>query len=710
MDIENTKASKLNLLIIKLNNFINSNYGFLLALGISILLTFLFYGRIIFSDNFLTIGHDFEYHLGLLAGLSKLFDSGDVFEKIIPFIYSNMGYGTQIFYGTFNHIITILISKAFGLTIMNAIKVHISLVMIMNGLLMYFFLLKFYKNRWYALFGSFVYLCSPYIMSDFVYRFAYSEFFMSTYIILCVWGTFDLISGDLKHFYPIFIIGFTLAFLTHLGISVWVIVLCFSILCVNYKKVLENKKWLHLIIASIIIILIASYYLLPMAQSVLSGKYNISDGNLTDTNNLSCYKSTSVIFYDFTWIGNFYNKIPYEFIMLYILISYSIISSFIRNKKNKHLLFYLVITIIFLLMASKLGFIWLILLKPFLMVQFPWRLLMIVEFCFAGLSPFILKFFAENRFKILAITICCISCLMPCFVIGLDVSIGKSLSNDYLLNYQDTTFSLGSLGEYLVYGKEISNVRYFYSNNLLDGESDPYIVSLQFLNDNKLSICLKDSYRYTTISHIILTKLPYDENVNIKDIELKKISDNDKYSVIEENERDIIPYNNNGNLAIKFDCDCKFYDINTLIIDYSSSQNIIDYVNDNALLVNKLSGEIKISEVKFDTNDLVFNANNVSNAEIELPIIYYEGYDITLTNENNEIKKLNYSASDNGFIKINLGENGKVQVKYVGTKLVKFSKVISIVSLCLSLTYGIGYLIFDSIKNRDKKKIINIIK
>jgi hypothetical protein len=706
MDSGNAKTNKFNLLMIKLNNFINSNYGFLLILGISISLTFLFYGRLIFSDNFftLTYGHDFEYHMGLLAGLSKLFDSGDVFEKILPFISSNMGYGTQFFYGTINHIITVLISKVFGLTIMNAIKVHISLVMIINGLLMYFFLLRFYKNKWYALFGSFVYLCAPYVMSDFVYRFAYSEFFMSTYIILCVWGTFELISGDLKHFYPIFIIGFTLAFLTHLGISVWVIVLCLSILCVNYKKVLKNKKWLHLIIASTIVVLIVSYYLLPMAQNVLSGEYNVSDSRTTRTNNWFCYATSSIIFFNFGSLSGFHNIIPYASLILYIFITYCVFNRFENKGKDKRLLSYIIITLAFLVMSSKLGFIWFILSKPFVMVQFPWRLLMIVEFCFAGLSPCILNFLSKYKFKVFIILICCILAVMPCVAMGMNVSMGKSLSNDYLLNYQDTAPALGYSGEYLINGKKISNVKNFYNNNLLDGEIDPFIDSLNFLNDNKLSICFRDVYRYTTVSHTILTKLPYNENVIIKDTELRKNSDTDRYSIIEVLNRDIVPYNNNGNLAIKFDCECKFYDINTLIIDYSSSQNIIDYVKNNALLVNTLNGNLEVSEVKFDTNELAFTANNVSNAEIELPIIYYEGYDITIQSESGEITKLNYSLSDNGFIKINLTQNGKVQVKYVGTKLVNYSKIISIVSLSLASLYGIFYLVFNKVKNRDEKE------
>lgn len=67
--------------------------------------------------------------------------------------------------------------------------------------------------------------------------------------------------------------------------------------------------------------------------------------------------------------------------------------------------------------------------------------------------------------------------------------------------------------------------------------------------------------------------------------------------------------------------------------------------------------------------------------EIELPYIYYLGYNITLNN-NDKIENVKYNESDNGFIEITIPyktEKCEINVRYTGTKAMKVSILLSII-------------------------------
>lgn len=68
-------------------------------------------------------------------------------------------------------------------------------------------------------------------------------------------------------------------------------------------------------------------------------------------------------------------------------------------------------------------------------------------------------------------------------------------------------------------------------------------------------------------------------------------------------------------------------------------------------------------------------------ATVELPYIYYLGYEVIITN-NNRNQVLDYKESDKGFIQVDLPmnlENVQIEVKYVGTTLTKISYVLMVV-------------------------------
>lgn len=105
------------------------------------------------------------------------------------------------------------------------------------------------------------------------------------------------------------------------------------------------------------------------------------------------------------------------------------------------------------------------------------------------------------------------------------------------------------------------------------------------------------------------------------------------------------------------------------------NRNYIETRSKDALCI---SGKVDITNCNKDGTNMEFNIENANNCIIELPYIYYLGYEARLES-NNTITKLNIEESDKGFLCVKLDnvEQGTITVKYVGTTIMKISYVLS---------------------------------
>lgn len=134
---------------------------------------------------------------------------------------------------------------------------------------------------------------------------------------------------------------------------------------------------------------------------------------------------------------------------------------------------------------------------------------------------------------------------------------------------------------------------------------------------------------------------------------------------------------NNSNLT------CANYEY----LPYKARTNM-DYISnrkDNAIII---SGKATIIDEIKDNTQLTFTITDNESEEliIELPYIYYIGYNVTLND-----RQLDLHESDKGFIEIivNNKENGEVKVSYTGTTLMKVSRVVSILSTVVFVVYAL---------------------
>lgn len=113
------------------------------------------------------------------------------------------------------------------------------------------------------------------------------------------------------------------------------------------------------------------------------------------------------------------------------------------------------------------------------------------------------------------------------------------------------------------------------------------------------------------------------------------------------------------------------------------NRKYIETRTQNAIVMNENSSTIIENEVKNGTK-MSFDVKYVlEETKIELPYIYYLGYDVTLEQNGKKVKLETYET-DNGFLGITIPimEEGNLEVCYSGTLFMKISSIVSILGVC----------------------------
>ena len=133
----------------------------------------------------------------------------------------------------------------------------------------------------------------------------------------------------------------------------------------------------------------------------------------------------------------------------------------------------------------------------------------------------------------------------------------------------------------------------------------------------------------------------------------------------------------------------------------SKAYENLDYIKTRENRVYVLSGSATIENEEKIGTKMTFNVSNIEeNTTLELPYIYYLGYNIQIE-QNGQILTLETFESSNGFVAVNLPntEGGKITVKYTGTTIMQISYIVSIVTFVSILVCLIVIKIKSKLKN-----------
>lgn len=125
------------------------------------------------------------------------------------------------------------------------------------------------------------------------------------------------------------------------------------------------------------------------------------------------------------------------------------------------------------------------------------------------------------------------------------------------------------------------------------------------------------------------------------------------------------------------------------------NRGYIESRNDDVIV---LVGSAQIDGKKKDNTNLVCELSYVlEETKLELPYIYYLGYEVTLK-QNGKTTKLDTYETENGFVGVTIPvlEAGTINVSYEGTFIMKMSRLISI----LGTIVFIGYVIKNKKLNK----------
>ena len=111
----------------------------------------------------------------------------------------------------------------------------------------------------------------------------------------------------------------------------------------------------------------------------------------------------------------------------------------------------------------------------------------------------------------------------------------------------------------------------------------------------------------------------------------------------------------------------------------------IDYFNTRNNEVKINNKNIKIEKIKDEVPYLEFKISKIKDeaVELEIPRLYYLGYDIKLIT-NNDVKEIEYNPGDKGFITFEVEENG-MKIVY---KISKILRLTTLIVLALYLLKG----------------------
>lgn len=120
------------------------------------------------------------------------------------------------------------------------------------------------------------------------------------------------------------------------------------------------------------------------------------------------------------------------------------------------------------------------------------------------------------------------------------------------------------------------------------------------------------------------------------------------------------------------------------------ANNDLDYVQNRENKTYVISGKAEIiEENKEKLSDDIFIENVESKAVLELPYLYYLGYDAEIKYDDSNFEKLELTESDKGFLEVEIKQCPKAQIKvrYNGTILEKISYIISAFGLIILIIY-----------------------
>lgn len=430
-----------------MKKFLKENYKYLLGICL-VAICFLGY---IYKDSTMQ-AHDIAFHL---ANIQNIMDHSLKPSFIMPRLAHDLGYGLYLFYPFLPHLFYGMIAQSlavFSVPLIRSVLFTNILVSILSSFCMYALSYRLFRDKRLAFLSALIYLLFPYRLGTITVRMALNENFCGLFIPLILLGLTYLLGEHVekKKFLLFFIIGYVGLIFSHLVLAFFFSIFLFIILLFYFEKwknpnilisFLEGVGIVSVLVLPNIFLFIEHY---GMDYLVYQDNYVTSFGLIQD--HILSFKDLLVPTAHYDWTIPYYLYLPVVGCFFY--------SSYLAFQKSNTLLTLLSFLCFLILFVVVFEPLWKILPDFFYVIQFPWRLLLVLSVFMSLLAPICLKHLDFKKFSFATFVL-----LVFAFILVLKLST-RIYHYDYT-TFHDVDAGLGNLQEY--YPSAYLNYQDYYS-------------------------------------------------------------------------------------------------------------------------------------------------------------------------------------------------------------------------------------------------------
>ena len=576
----------------KIKKIINNKIQYIIIAIVAVAISFPLF------QNGISTGHDGDFHISRTIGTIEQINNSES-----PFVISrfsrNLGYAWNLFYPPITTIINVMLAFITGEFIVS-MKIFIFITIIFSGITMYKLVYDISKNRLYAIISSIIYILVPYRILNTYIRLAVGEMLSMLYIPINFRGIYHLLKGNTKKHY-LFILGSIALILTHNISTMLCAILGIIYVLINIKKLKDKNIFKTLCISAVIIVLSVLFFEVPLLEQKSAAEYEVFRyGKMYSRESVQSHAlSLNQLLVKDGQGADDQNM----FFCLGVPIILGLVLTILVHKKvpktlKKEYNIFLIAGLISAFMTTKY-FPWNVMPDILLMVQFPWRILIMAVFCLS-------------------------------IIVGINYGIVINIITEKIKETRYIT-------------KTRATKFIFIIGTLL-----AIIYSCTFLRE-----------------------------INIKEIGTEHYQEEEIIDTVMEVSR----YSS--------------------YLEYWPQKAVrnINYILDKKTDVKILEGSTEIENENKNNGKLGFEIHDTTeDTKIELPYLYYKGYEIKLETDNNKIEILESRESEKGLLEttISQGCEGKIEVQYKMTTIHKVCLTISLITI-------IGYVCYLIVTSQPKK-------
>lgn len=287
-----------------------------------------------FSDGL--PGHfvDTVYFLERVEGLRDSIAAHDLFPGIYPRFFGGYGYATPLFYSDI-FVIPCALLRLAGFSATQSFKLFVMFLITVNFTVSFFSYRFITKDKIAALFGSVVTVTSVYQIWEITQRVGVGTYIAMIFLPLLAAALWDFFKEEGKRSY-LFVMAFSGMLLSH-SITVFLsVIICVIIFAVALfipglrKKAYTAQKIGRLAIYAVMTVLVMAFYLFPMVEQMMSGKFGYSNPLVNVGDFVAPFKS---IFSATATVSEYTGYIGLGY-ALWLSVGASLLIAFMHRKAN----------------------------------------------------------------------------------------------------------------------------------------------------------------------------------------------------------------------------------------------------------------------------------------------------------------------------------------------------------------------------------------